>query len=242
MPSIIWRGQQGASFKAGIFYESNEVDNTTGRFINLPNTVPSDVFDKQDFYGAEAHYRFENRDNESFPTLGFQFGLQAGYKNNVDTEKGFGYIIPELGVDYKLISSGQLVLATDLRGHFNLGDDFEFYQAATLGARTGLRGYRHERFSGKSSYVQSTDIRWVFNNMKTSVVPIRIGIYGGFDYGKVWVDDMLVMNPTLNNQNDWNTSFGGGFFLNMAKMMTLNISAFNSDDNLRLAFQLGFGF
>ncbi|MDJ0645106.1 MAG: metallophosphoesterase [Flavobacteriaceae bacterium] len=242
MPALIWRGQQGARFKAGIFYESNEVDNTTGRFISQPNTVPNSVFDMQDFYGAEMEYYFENKDNESFPTLGFQFGVQAGYKNNVDTEKGFGYLIPELGIDYKLIPSGQLVLATDVRAHLNLGDDFEFYQAATLGARTGLRGYRHERFSGKTSFVQSTDVRWVFNNMKTGVVPLRIGIYGGFDYGKVWIDDSLVNNPAQNNQNVWNTSIGGGFFLNMAKMMTLNVSAFNSDDNLRLAFQLGFGF
>ena len=40
----------------------------------------------------------------------------------------------------------------------------------------------------------------------------------------------------------WNNSLGGGFFINMAKMMTANVSAFNSDDGLRLAFQLGFGF
>lgn len=242
MPSLIWRGQQGASFKVGIFYESNEVDNTSGRFISIPGVVPNTVFDKQDFYGIDANYHFENKDNESFPTLGFHFDVQAGYKNNVDTEKGFGYIVPEIGFDYKLISSGQLVLATGVRAHINLGDDFEFYQAATLGARNGFRGYRHERFSGKSALAQSTDIRWVFNNMKTSVVPLRIGIYGGFDYGRVWIEDALVNNPAVNNKDDWNTSLGGGFFINMAKMMTLNVSAFNSDDGLRLAFQLGFGF
>jgi len=28
----------------------------------------------------------------------------------------------------------------------------------------------------------------------------------------------------------------------MAQMMTANISAFNSDDGLRLAFKMGFGF
>ena len=44
------------------------------------------------------------------------------------------------------------------------------------------------------------------------------------------------------NQNDWNTSVGGGVFVNMANMMNANISAFNSDDGLRIAFRLGFGF
>ncbi|WP_299114447.1 metallophosphoesterase [uncultured Winogradskyella sp.] len=233
IPSLIWRGELGASLKVGVLYESNEVERTEGRFVELiPANNP--VFDMQDFYGIDAKYHFVNKDDKAFPTLGFQTSLQIGYKNNVDTEKGFGYIIPELGFDLKLIPSGQLVFATDFRGHFNLGDDFEFYQGATLGAKTGLRGYRFQRFTGKSAFSQSTDIRWNFGNLKTGLLPIHIGIYGGVDYGRVWLDN--------DDSDKWNNSFGGGFFVNMAKMMTANLSAFNSDDGLRLAFQLGFGF
>ncbi|WP_460217767.1 metallophosphoesterase [Psychroserpens sp. MEBiC05023] len=249
-PSLIWRGDLGSEFKVGVFYESNEVERTEGRFLddalgfnNSVDVLPvnADVFDKQDFYGVDMSYFFENKDNEAFPTLGVQVGLQAGYKNNVSTSKGFAYITPELGFDYKLIPSGQIVLATNLRGHFNLGDDFEFYQAATLGANSGLRGYRNERFTGKSAFVQSTDIRWNFMDLKTGLLPISIGVFGGADYGRVWVDDSLVFDSTFN-ENNWNTSFGGGFFVNMANMMNANVSAFNSDDGLRIAFKLGFGF
>lgn len=233
MPSLIWRGQLGGSFKVGVLYESNEVERTEDRILeNLP--ADNRVFDMQDFYGIDAKYHFANKDNEAFPTLGFQTSLQVGYKNNVDTSKGFGYIIPELGFDYKLIPSGQLVLATDFRAHINLGDDFEFYQGANLGAKTGLRGYRFQRFTGKSAFSQSTDVRWNFGSLKTGLIPIHIGVYGGADYGRVWIDG--------DDSDKWNNSFGGGFFVNMAKMMTANVSAFNSDDGLRLAFQLGFGF
>lgn len=249
-PSLIWRGQLGGSFRFGVFYESNEVERTMGRFLddvtilnNTLNTGPvfDQVFDKQDFYGVDAAYHFENKDNEAFPTLGMQVGLEVGYKNNVDTDKGFGYIIPEFGIDYKLIPSGQLVLATDIRAHINIGDDFEFYQGANLGASTGLRGYRNQRFTGKTSFVQSTDIRWNFLDLKTGLLPISLGVFGGADYGRVWVDDMLVLNSEFN-LDDWNTSVGGGVFVNMANMMSANISAFSSDDGLRLAFKLGFGF
>ena len=232
-PSLIWRGEIGGVAKLGFTYESNEVERTQGRFVEV---LPADatVFDMQDFYGIDAEYHFENKDNEAFPTLGFQTSLHLGYRNNVDTSKGFGYIIPELGFDYKLVPSGQLVLATNFRGHFNLGNDFEFYQGATLGARTGLRGYRFQRFTGKSAFSQSTDIRWNFGSLKTALLPINFGIYGGVDYGRVWVEN--------DTSNKWNNSVGGGLFVNMAQMMTANISAFNSSDGLRLAFQLGFGF
>ncbi len=241
MPSLIWRGQYGGKFKIGVSYESNEVERSSDRFIaGLPANNP--LFDKQDFYGIDAIYNFVNKDNDAFPTLGLQTTIQVGYKNNTDTNKGFAYILPELGIDYKLIPSGQLVLATDLRAHINFGDDFEFYQAATIGASNGLRGYRNQRFTGKTAFVQSTDLRWNFRKLKTGLMPISLGVYGGVDYGKVWVDDALVFDSNSNNINDWNTSFGGGVFANLANMATANISAFNSDDGLRLAFKLGFGF
>ncbi|WP_339755911.1 metallophosphoesterase [uncultured Winogradskyella sp.] len=232
MPSLIWRGRLGASFRVGLTFESIEVEQTQGRFINL--FVGDNVEVNNDFYGANAKYSFANKDNEAFPKLGFQTSFEVGYKNNVDTKKGFGYLIPELGFDYKLIPSGQLVLATNLRAHINFGDDFEFYQGAVLGGKTGLRGYRFQRFTGKTAFSQSTDVRWNFGSLKTGLLPIHIGVFGGIDYGRVWVDS--------EDSDKWNNSFGGGFFVNMAKMMSANISAFNSDDGLRLALKFGFGF
>jgi len=233
MPSLIWRGDLGGSLKLGVSYESNEVQRTENRFIeSLP--MNNSVFDKQDFYGADLNYHFENKDNKAFPTLGMQVALQLGYKNNVATNKGFGYVAPEIGFDYRLEPTGNLVLATDLRAHLNLGDDFEFYQGATLGANNGLRGYRNQRFTGKTAFVQSTDLRLNLRKLKTGFLPIQIGIYGGLDYGRVWVEN--------DTSDKWNNSFGGGLFMTMASKMTGNISAFNSDDGLRLAFRLGFGF
>ena len=168
--------------------------------------------------------------------------LQVGYKINADeTDKGFTYIIPELGFDYKLTSNGKLVLATKLKSHINLGDDFEFYQAASIGADDGLRGFRSQRFTGKRSFYQNTDIRYNFRRKTTSLLPIQIGVYGGFDYGRVWVGESLIQNTSFNSES-WNTSIGGGIFINAADLMTGNISLFSSDDGLRFAFTLGVGF
>ncbi len=233
-PALSWHGAFGASFKGGLSFESNEIDKTSGRFIAIPNIVSNSVFEKQDFLGLDAKYTYKNNDNPAFPTLGFLFAIQSGYKNNLNSSKGYGYVIPELAFDYKLIPSGQLVLATKLKGQFNLGNNFEFYQAANLGANNGLRGYRNERFSGKSAFVQSTDLRYNLRKIKTGFLPLNIGFYGGIDYGRVWIDG--------DDSNIWNNSIGGGVFAEIAEMMTLNLSAFNSNDGMRLAFKLGFGF
>ena len=232
-PSLIWKGDLGANFKFGLNYEDIEVENTQERFINTflgANSGNS----KKTFAGVEATYNFQNRDNKAFPTLGMEVNLQVGYKTNLTESINFGYIIPSLSFDYKLVPSGQIVLATKLKSHLTLGDNFEFYQAASLGASDGLRGYRNQRFTGKSAFYQSTDIRLNLRKVKTGLLPLIIGIYGGIDYGKVWVDG--------EDSNKWNNSYGGGIFANLLNMMSLNLSGFNSNDGLRLAFKLGFGF
>lgn len=241
-PSLNWRGELGAHFKLGLSYESIEVEESNGRFINT-FYVANGEDNHQDFLGAEMTYSYQNKDNEAFPTLGMQTSLQLGYKSYLNKSAGFAYFIPELGFNYKLVSSGQLVLATHAKAHFIFGDNFEFYQSANLGANNGLRGYRNERFSGENSFYQSTDLRINLRKVKTGLLPLNIGIYAGFDYGKVWLEDELILdgNPN-NNLNSWNTSMGGGIFANAANILTLNVSAFNSDDGLRLAFRVGFGF
>jgi hemolysin activation/secretion protein len=103
-----------------------------------------------------------------------------------------------------------------------------------LGANEGLRGYRNQRFTGKSAFVQSTDLRLNLNQFKTGLLPLSIGFYGGFDYGRVWFEG--------EDSDVWHTSVGGGVFANVLDMLTFNLSAFNSDDGIRLAFKLGFGF
>ena len=239
-PSLIWRGISGASFKTAISYESVEVEETEGRFINDFLNTNDGI--NQAFFGGEVTYRYENYDNKAFPTLGMMTSLKAGFKiNEKDLDKGFAYLIPEIGFDNKLVPNGRLVLATRLKAHLNFGDDFEFYQAANIGANNGLRGYRNERFTGKNAFYQKTDLRFNFRKIKTGLLPVQIGLYGGFDYGRVWVDNDLVSNPDYNNES-WNTSIGGGIFVNAADMITGNLSLFNSDDGLLVAFAFGFGF
>ncbi|WP_412986670.1 metallophosphoesterase [Pontimicrobium sp. IMCC45349] len=232
-PSLIWRGDLGASFRVGVNYEFIEVEDTKDRFINT-FYVENGEEKEETYAGVDAIYNFRNVDNEAFPTLGMEANLEVGYKTNLKDSNNFGYIIPSLAFDYKLSSNGQLVLATKVKGHVTLGDDFEFYQAASLGASDGLRGYRNNRFTGKNAFYQNTDIRLNLRKLKTGLLPLNIGIYGGVDYGRVWVDG--------EDSDKWNNSVGGGVFFNAADMMTGNISAFNSNDGLRLAFRIGFGF
>lgn len=232
-PSVVWRGRLGGKFRTGVSYEKIDVENTEDRFINT-FYQQNNIETENNFLGVDAQYTYENTDNAAFPTMGMATSLHFGYKMNTNGDESFGYIIPSLSFDYKLIPSGKLVLATKWKAHFTVGDEYQFYQGATIGASDGPRGFRNERFTGKKSYYQLTDIRYSLAERKTGLLPVSTGIYGGFDYGRIWL-------PT-DNSDIWHTSYGGGFFFNGADILTASFALFNSEDGLRFAFGIGFGF
>lgn len=231
-PSLVWRGSLGSKIKLGLSYEAITIENTQDRFIS--SFLQSNGDADKNFLGAEASYIFENSDNAAFPTLGLATMLQIGYKSEIGGEGNFGYIIPSLSLDYKLISSGKLVLAAKWKAHVNFGNEIVFYQAASIGGVDGLRGFRNERFTGKSSFYQNTDLRLSLGKVRTGILPAAFGIYGGYDYGRVF-------NPDEVSQL-WHTSYGGGFFLDAAGVASLRAALFNSVEGPRFSFGLGFGF
>ncbi|HET8737819.1 MAG TPA: ShlB/FhaC/HecB family hemolysin secretion/activation protein, partial [Pricia sp.] len=232
-PSLVHRWPLGAVFKTGVSFESIEVEQTPGRFINTFFGENGEQ-EENNFLGLNAEYSYANADNEAFPTLGMATSLQLGYKANIDTGTNFGYVVPSFFLAYKLVPSGRLVLASKWKAHFNIGDTYDLYQAASIGGVDGLRGFRNQRFTGKKSYYQNTDIRYSLREMRTELLPVTMGLYGGFDYGRVWLPE--------ESSNIWHTSYGGGFFVNGADILTARIALFHSEDGLRFSFGLGFGF
>ena len=168
--SLNWRGRNGGHFQFKPLIESFEVENTQERFVGgLPSN--STIFERQIYGGAEVSYNFENKNNPAFPTLGLGLGLTAGYKTNIDnseSENSFGYLRPEIELDHKLSKGGSVVFATKIGGELIFGDDFEFYHGAAIGGNNSLRGFRNERFIGKRSYYQNTDLRISLGGLKTS--------------------------------------------------------------------------
>lgn len=233
-PSLVWRGHLGAKFRTGLSFESIEVEETENRFINTFYQNNGEET-QNDFAGIHAEYSYANRDNQGFPTVGMSTMLKVGFKDNLSIDgRNFGYVIPSISFDYKLIPSGRLVLATKWKGHFNIGNGYEFYQAASIGGVDGLRGFRNQRFTGKTAYYQNTDLRFSLRKMRTRILPTSLGFFAGYDYGRVWF-------PNISS-NRWHTSYGGGFFLNGSDILSINIALFNSEDGARFTFGLGFGF
>lgn len=235
--SLIWRGRDGGYFQFKPLFESFKVENTEGRYINEEFPPESNVFNNQDYAGVELNYKFQNKNNNSFPTLALDLGITAGYKagvNEFSDNNSFAYVEPYFGFIYNLVPSNRLVFATRVGGEAVLGDNFEFYHGATLGGNHGLRGYRNDRFNGKYSLYQNIDLRLRLGKSKESFLPLKYGLTAGFDYGRVWIEN--------EDSNKWHNNFGGSFWISGFESFTTNIGYYYSTEGGRVAFTLGFEF
>ncbi|MEE3148088.1 MAG: ShlB/FhaC/HecB family hemolysin secretion/activation protein, partial [Bacteroidota bacterium] len=236
-PSLIYR-EDRVQLRFGPMVESLNTSYSGSGVTSDTNAFAAgdNVFNTQYYAGAEAAFQYKNKSGAiAFIRRGFQFDLVTGYKTNIDEyDNEFAYVNPTLSVDYPLHPSGMAVLATKIGAEMNIGDTYEFYHAATLGGNNSLRGFRNERFNGKTAFYQSTDLRVGIAELTTSFIPLRLGVSAGFDYGRVWVPN--------EDSKQWHTSYGGSVFLNGFKALTANLGYYRSTESDRVLFTLGWKF
>ncbi len=233
---IVKKGNFGSDYGIRTIFEAIEIDDTDDRFITdlIPETN-EDFYERRLFGALEAEFNYESFDKKLNPTRGMTFLLNTGAKTELDNVKNvYGYINSNLGFYNSISRNRKLVLKTDLKTQFRIGDEFLFYQAANIGGINSLRGYRNERFTGRNSLVGSADLRYSFKQLKTSTLPLQIGVYGGFDVGRVWLKGDF--------SDKWHNDYGGGFWVTAAESISGNFNLFNSEEGVRFTFSLGVNF
>ncbi|WP_343707992.1 metallophosphoesterase [Flavobacterium sp.] len=229
-------GRYGSEFSVQPIFQRMTVEDTENRYINIPGIVNPEVFDSQNFGSLKVKYVFKNSDFAAKPTLGMYFMVAGTWTTNLDeTKKNFPTLESILGFTHKIDHNGKLILATYVKGKAIFNNNYEFYQGASLGGDTDLRGFRNERFLGSSYFSQSSDLRLSIGKIRKTIVPFTYGILGGFDYGRVWLDG--------ENSKKWHQDYGGGLWLNAINVITARISYFKSPDEIgRLIFGAAYSF
>ncbi|MCW2119493.1 metallophosphoesterase [Flavobacterium sp. 7A] len=217
-------------------FENIQVQKSATRYIATPTIVDPIIFTNQQFAGLTVGYHYENYDNPSLPTMGMGFSLIGSWKTNLsETRKNFPTIESKLNFNHKIDAYGKWVVASIVKAKAILNNNYEFYQGAVLGGDTSLRGFRNQRFLGKSSFYQSSDLRYNIGNIKESIVPMSYGVLAGFDYGRIWLDG--------ENSSQWHQAVGGGLWLNGINTLTARLTYFKSKtEEARISFGLGFAF
>ncbi|AUC13782.1 hypothetical protein BTO06_00845 [Tenacibaculum sp. SZ-18] len=236
LPSLVRMFNWGSTLKLTGTFEAIKIENTPGRNITDFSNSPVNIFNRNYFIGGEFNFNHRRIDNNSFPTKGMNFNLTVGAKMNAEnTNRNFGYIKTSLAIYQNLVSNRSLVLASEIGSHLNFRNRFEIYHAATIGGNRSLRGYNRQRFTGSESFYHSNDLRLRLGEIK-AFIPMKMGITGAFDYGKVW-------SPFAPTESEpWNSSYGGSIWISGLDMFTMNLAMFNGNDGGRFTFSVGFNF
>ncbi|HUH13263.1 MAG TPA: BamA/TamA family outer membrane protein, partial [Longimicrobiales bacterium] len=149
--------------------------------------------------GALLRARAKRTDRPAAPRRGFAVGAHASaYPALWKLDGHFGDLYAEAAAYLPLL--GQTHLALRAGGERAFGD-FPAFEAALLGGRTTLRGYRWNRFAGEGMAFGNAELR-----VPVDTVDIffrgELGVFGIADAGRVWVDGA--------SPGGWHTGFGGG--------------------------------
>ena len=86
-------------------------------------------------------------------------------------------------------SKVELTFATRIGMASFSNENFLFYHSNNLGGNSYLRGFRNNRFAGQAMFFHNTDLRLKLFYWQNRIIPFEFGIMGGFDYGRVWIDN-----------------------------------------------------
>lgn len=152
-------GNSGA-ITFGPSFETLKIEETAGRFITQYAAAEDpELFERKNFGGLHFGVSFDNVDNVFNPHKGIRFQSSYALQYNLDNENNFSTWQAHLSFYIALDARENFILASQIGGAQILGSGFEFFQRPTLGGFQSLRGYRTERFYGRSAFWQTSDLR-----------------------------------------------------------------------------------
>ena len=236
-PAIKKRFGLNSFVALGPFFQRSDIEETPGRYItDNDSTFKDNIFERKYFVGARLLFDCNSVDNLIAPHSGIRFRTSFNYFEGSNTN--FSAWRAKFSFYKALDKKENIILASQVGTGINIGNNYEFFQMPSIGGDQGLRGYRTERFYGKSSFWSSTDIRVRFGSSYNEALPFTIGIFGGFDFGRVWEKDV--------ESHTWHDDYGGGIWFAPVDLLTFSIGSFipgdKEEEKPRIVFKLGFHF
>lgn len=222
----------GSFFQLKLDVHTVEVKRAIGNFIDTQTSITTE--DRDYFLIPNATYVYQNFDDADFPAKGMLFSINGGGIDNINKETFTGFIESKLQFHNSLLSNNRLVLKTSGITYLTFGDTPQFYQQAQLGATSGLRGFRAQRFTGARSLAGTAEISYAFKKLRTFFFPLGIDLYAGYDVGRVWTKN--------DTSGVWHDAYGGGFMLKWTDALQGNASVFTSEEGAQFQFSFMFSY
>ncbi len=191
-----------------VFHYWNNQERNDGLVLEHPQLIGLDslnVYQTKTYVGGKVVAEVNNVNNELFPTRGIYWRTTLTALGNVTKSTNpYTDIHTDMNIYASLADASRLVAVLRLGGGNIFSKDFEYFQAESVGADNFLRGFRKNRFSGRTMAYGSFELRGKVADVKSYILPGTFGLVAFNDVARVWMDGEL--------SKKWHNSYGGGFY------------------------------
>lgn len=193
------------------------------------------LYDRKLYAGAQVLVDINSRNNPNLATRGLV--LNAGVKQLFGLNSNSN-ALTQVHFDASILASftsrAIAVYGARLGWYRNYGT-FEVPQAQYLSGTENLRGFRRNRFAGRSAFFVNTEVRIKLAEFNTYLFPGYFGVLVFDDFGRVYAGD--------ERSGRWHTGYGGGIWVAPIRRWVLTITGAHSIEEKLLPYvSVGFRF
>lgn len=193
------------------------------------------LYDGLWYVGGGLRLEADTKNDLLFPTQGIHsYAYANSWQGISHSAQNWQQIGGQFSFFTDFIARHKIVLASGFGVDHNLGE-FEFPQAQYLGFKQNLRGYRFQRYAGRTRAYNNTELRANFGTMNFFLFKGMAGILAFHDVGRVWADG--------ENADEWHSGYGGGVWVApFNKVVVTGILSYSKEENNWLQASFGFRF
>ncbi len=219
-----------------VYYYANTFNNLDAdRILAHPERVGLDsasIYSPKGYAGGKFSIKVDNLNAELFPTRGVSW--VTDFTSMADLNKNSQPITKlesNMAIYASLSDPARVVAVLKIGGGHIFSQQFEYFQALTLGANNYLRGFRKDRFAGSSLAYADLELRVKVCDVNSYIMPGTFGVVGFNDFGRVWVKN--------ETSNLWHDAYGAGLYYTPFNMVIVSATTAFSGEEFLFNFTVG---
>ncbi len=193
---------------ASYYHYWNHYFDNRGKILSQPSLVnldSSDVYSSKTYVGPKISIIIHTTHSDFLPTRGINWTTELTSLFGTSDHTGQ---LTKLTTDMTVYSSfndpPRFINILRLGYGHIFSENYEYFQALDLGENNFLRGFRKNRFAGKSAIYFSEEGRFKLFDSQSYLFPGTFGLIAFNDIGRVWIPS--------EKSHKWHDAFGGGIY------------------------------